>query len=52
LDTLWSDAYETKAPWGDLPAALEKQLKDVVTNKYQGDWKAALTAFIKAHEKR
>jgi hypothetical protein len=29
-----------------LPAELEKQLKDVVTNKYQGDWKAAVSAFV------
>lgn len=50
LDTLWSNASETKAPWGDLPAELENQLKEVVTNKYRGDWQAAISAFIKTHE--
>jgi hypothetical protein len=52
LDTLWAESSGAKALWGDLPAELENQLKDVVSNKYRGDWKAAMTAFIKTHEKR
>lgn len=52
LDTLWSDPAGAKPLWGDLPAELENQLTDVITSKYRGDWKAALSAFIKTHEKR
>jgi hypothetical protein len=36
---------------GELPPALEKRLRETVTNQYKGDIQAALTAFLDLHEK-
>jgi len=52
LDTLWSEESGAKAPWDRLPAELEEQFKEVVASKYRGNWEAAISRFVKAHEKR
>jgi len=36
---------------GELPVALEKRLREAVTNKYKGDIQAALTALLDLHDK-
>jgi hypothetical protein len=50
LDSLWSGETNEK-PWREVPRELEKQFHDVITEKYRGDWKAAISAFVKQHGK-
>lgn len=52
LDALWSEESRAKAPWDHLPAEIEAQFKEVVANKYHGNWEAAISRFVKAHETR
>jgi len=52
-ETLWSsDSDGVSSPWYDLPDDLRQRFTEVVARRYQGDWKAAMTSFIKQHERR
>ena len=51
-ETLWSsDSDGVSSPWHDLPEDLKQRFTEVVARRYQGDWKAAMNAFIKSHER-
>jgi len=52
-ETLWfSDSDGVNSPWLDVPEDHKKRLTEIVARRYQGDWTAAITAFIKLHERR
>ncbi len=51
-ETMWSsDSDGASSPWHDLPEDLKQRFTEVVARRYQGDWKAAMNAFIKLHER-
>jgi integron integrase len=51
-ETLWSSGSDGKnSQWNNLSDDLKHRFTEVVTRRYQGNWNAAVTAFIKSHER-